>query len=205
MDRILMGKAFMAHRDFNTKDREKMAAKGHAMPDGSFPIRTRDDLKNAIRLVGMAKNKAAAKAHIIKRARALGLTELLPEDWVGEAAQAMTFEEFLEHHGVKGMRWGVRRSRSQLARESKSRTGKDIKDLSDDELRKLVTRMNLEQQYKSLSSRHNKTFVKAGAAFVGGVALNAVKQQLTNQAQAGMNKAIASALAKKAAKKAAGG
>ncbi len=52
------------------------------MPDGSFPIRNAADLENAIHLVGRAKNPAAAKAHIIKRARALMLKSKLPLSWL---------------------------------------------------------------------------------------------------------------------------
>jgi len=51
------------------------------MPDGSFPIVTLQDLKNAIKAHGRAKNPEAAKAHIKKRARALGHTELIPKNW----------------------------------------------------------------------------------------------------------------------------
>jgi cation transport regulator ChaB len=49
---------------------------------GGFPIQSKQDLENAIHAIGRAKNPAAAKAHIIKRARALGATESLPADWV---------------------------------------------------------------------------------------------------------------------------
>lgn len=59
-----------------------MAASGEALPDGSFPIATRADLANAIRAYGRASNQAEAKRHIIKRARALGATDALPEDWM---------------------------------------------------------------------------------------------------------------------------
>ena len=69
-------------RTFSAKERKKHAAsQGAAMKDGSFPIKNATDLKNAIRLVGNAKNPAAAKAHVIKRAKALGLTKSLPADW----------------------------------------------------------------------------------------------------------------------------
>lgn len=68
-------------REFSGKERDKASDKGHAMPDGSFPIENESDLKNAIKAYGRAKDKDAAKKHIIKRARALGLTDLLPEDW----------------------------------------------------------------------------------------------------------------------------
>jgi hypothetical protein len=76
----------LEERDFNTARREELADSGKAMADGSFPIVNREDLGNAIKLVGRSKNPAAAKRHIIKRARALGATDMLPDDWgVSEA------------------------------------------------------------------------------------------------------------------------
>lgn len=74
----------MQKRDFNTAQRKKLAGSGGAMSDGSFPIENAGDLKNAIRLVGNAKNPAVAKAWIIRRARALGLTGNLPDTWVSK-------------------------------------------------------------------------------------------------------------------------
>ena len=74
-------KDIMEKRDYNERARRRMAASGQAMPDGSFPIANRADLQNAIQSVGRAKDYEAAKRHIIARARALGLTEMLPEDW----------------------------------------------------------------------------------------------------------------------------
>lgn len=68
-------------REFKTKERKDLADKGNALPDGSFPIKSEQDLKNAIQAVGRAKDKAAAKAHIKKRARALGLESLIPAGW----------------------------------------------------------------------------------------------------------------------------
>jgi HK97 family phage prohead protease len=68
-------------KDYSQADRDKMAKSGQALPDGSFPIANEADLKNAIQAYGRASNQAAAKAHIIKRAKALGLTSLLPDGW----------------------------------------------------------------------------------------------------------------------------
>lgn len=68
-------------RDPSMKERERMAAAGTAMPDGSFPIANASDLRNAIQSVGRAKDYNAAKKHIITRARALGMIDALPEDW----------------------------------------------------------------------------------------------------------------------------
>lgn len=68
-------------RDYSAATRRRMAAEGQAMPDGSFPIANETDLRNAIQSVGRAGNYEAARRHIIRRARALGLTDILPEEW----------------------------------------------------------------------------------------------------------------------------
>ena len=73
---------------FSGKEREKLADEGEAMPDGSFPIRNEQDLKDAIRSVGRAKNEAKAKAWIKKRAKEMGKTDLLPDGWVEKAVGA---------------------------------------------------------------------------------------------------------------------
>jgi len=68
-------------KDYSTETRRRMAQSGEAMPDGSFPIADRGDLMDAIRSVGRASNYAAAKEHIVRRARALNAVDMLPEDW----------------------------------------------------------------------------------------------------------------------------
>ena len=70
-----------AFREVDTEERKKLADEGKAMPDGSFPIANVDDLKNAIQAIGRAKDPEAAKAHIKRRAKALGEEALIPEDW----------------------------------------------------------------------------------------------------------------------------
>lgn len=68
-------------RDFSAEERRKLAKQGKALPDGSFPIVNESDLRNAIQAFGRAGDKDKAKRHIIKRAKALGKTDLLPDDW----------------------------------------------------------------------------------------------------------------------------
>lgn len=77
MMRLVMEQARM----FNTEERKKAASAGAALPDGSFPIHNEKDLRNAIHALGRAKDVPRAKAHIIKRAKALGLSKLLPDSW----------------------------------------------------------------------------------------------------------------------------
>jgi len=79
-------------RQVKTPERKKLAAKGQAIKhnDGTvgFPIKTAADLKNAIQSFGRAKNKGATKAFIIRRAKALGATKLLPQGWLGSNDKA---------------------------------------------------------------------------------------------------------------------
>jgi hypothetical protein len=73
--------------------RREDAGAGVAMPNGDFPIPDRGHLESAIgRLGNYTGDKAAAKRHIIARARALGLVSMLPDDWNVSKA-----DEILDH------------------------------------------------------------------------------------------------------------
>lgn len=72
---------------------------------------------------------------------------------------------YLEHYGVKGMKWGVRRSKSQLSRargsskssaEKRERANrksavKNRRTMSDSELKKHIERLKLEREFKNLT------------------------------------------------------
>jgi hypothetical protein len=81
-------------RDFSHEQREHDAGTGAALPDGSFPIENEGDLRNAIHAYGRAKDKEKAKAHIEARAKALGLSHLLPEGWKIASVSISVEEEF---------------------------------------------------------------------------------------------------------------
>lgn len=66
---------------YSEEQRMSMAEEGMALEDGSFPIKNGDDLKNAIMAYGRAKDKVAAKAHIMKRATELDMLDMIPESW----------------------------------------------------------------------------------------------------------------------------
>ena len=76
-------------REFSSDERKSAAKQGQALPDGSFPIKTVSDLHNAVQAYGRAKNKAAAKAHIIKRAKALGAMDAIPDSWKKDDGEKM--------------------------------------------------------------------------------------------------------------------
>ena len=85
----------------------------------------------------------------------------------------------LLHYGILGMKWGVRRTPEQLRRargelksessssskssskQTSSKKSRSLSDLSDDELKKKVQRLQLEEQYKRL----NPESVSAGKKF----------------------------------------
>lgn len=67
------------YRDISQGRRKELAAKGWALPDGSYPIETVADLKAAITLAQSGHGDvAAAKALIRRRARELGVEALIP-------------------------------------------------------------------------------------------------------------------------------
>jgi len=77
----------MDKRDYSDKERQMLARRDMALPDGSFPIVTVADLRNAIQSVGRASNYSKARNHIIRRAEALNRADLLPEEWKPKKAQ----------------------------------------------------------------------------------------------------------------------
>lgn len=84
----------------------------------------------------------------------------------------------LVHYGVKGMRWGVRRTRAQLdaahpdataaaTLRDKASANKSTNVLSNAELQKVITRMNLEQNYARLiAGPPEKSKIKKGMSVV---------------------------------------
>lgn len=155
---------------------------------------------------------------------------------------ATEVNDILQHFGVKGMKWGVRRDRSsgvrtlrtgehvtvgirtrglgtgkvvvQRTKSSKLKThpdkaavqksAKKVKRgntdaLSNDELQKVVRRMNLERQFKDISSKEKRTV--PGAKFVGDVLLNIGKQQATRLGNQVVEQQLNSLLKKAGAKK----
>ena len=91
-----------------------------------------------------------------------------------------TIDDVLEHFGVKGMKWGVRKAsrhspgsedaQKAVAAQKKIKSGGGTKALSNKELQDLVTRLNLEQQYSNLTTNKQsklKTGQKAAKDILG--------------------------------------
>ena len=109
----------------------------------------------------------------------------------------------LTHHGVKGMKWGVRRKRPRVDDDAdahedsrRARDGKSAKSLSDAELRNRINRIQMEKQYAQLTASEKS----AGRKFITDVLSQAAKETAKNYAAQYMKKGI-DALIKKAATK----
>lgn len=89
-------------------------------------------------------------------------------------------DEFLEHYGIPGMKWGVRKQSKYSKSSGKSGGSKsrNLKDIPDDELRKIVNRMQLEKQYIDLVKQTSTT--GSGKKFANDIMKSAARQQLTS-------------------------
>jgi hypothetical protein len=72
-------KESLNEREYSDEERKDMADKGLALPDGSFPIKDLEDLKNAIQAYGRSKDQSATAKFIVKRAKALSAEDLIPD------------------------------------------------------------------------------------------------------------------------------
>lgn len=101
-------------------------------------------------------------------------------------------EDVLQHHGVKGMKWGIRRNRTQSSGTSRRKSKqsddhvrakelkkKKLSQLSNAELKELNNRMNLESQYRNLKRQN----VSAGQRFVRDVAYETAKNTASEYAR----------------------
>lgn len=170
--------------EFSTAQRKELTAKKMSLPDGSYPIRNVSDLKNAIASFGRAKNPELTKKWIIKRAKELDATDLLPEAWGVDSVEQFEkdSDSDIMHFGVLGMKWGVRKKKNSVSRkEQKKRANKKtsrdyneteflrkrkVKSLSNAQLKKAITRMQLEQQYKQLSKNDRSKLQRIGEKFL---------------------------------------
>jgi hypothetical protein len=91
----------------------------------------------------------------------------------------------LMHHGVKGMRWGVRKQRIKGAKRWTSKKQAKIDGMSDDQLKKANNRLRLEKEYKQLTQTKLDKYRKR----VGKAAEEAALNTLRNALQKGFKSA----------------
>ena len=111
---------------------------------------------------------------------------------------------YIAHFGVKGMKWGVRRSSKAteptviVNRQSKrAHKGDEARSLSNSELKARIERLNLEQNYNRLIiPDKGKSVAAVVMATLGGMALSAVKDSANGYIKYGINQAIKTGISK---------
>ena len=104
----------------------------------------------------------------------------------------LTDSDRIEHSGVRGMKWGRRKARPAKTRSTTGRTkfrgNSKIKDMSNEELKNRVARLNMEQQYKKLNSSVTQT----GKKIVLGILIGSATAIGSKYAQKGIETGISS-------------
>lgn len=96
--------------------------------------------------------------------------------------------ETLVHYGIQGMKWGIRRTPDQLGhkkkvakpankrakesaedKEKSSSSKKSVHELTDDELKEAISRLELEKRYKELQRSTNPPKTNEAKSFVENV------------------------------------
>lgn len=94
-------------------------------------------------------------------------------------------DDVLAHYGIKGMRWGIRKSRIKGAKRWTSKKQAKIDGMSDDQLRRVNNRLRLEKEYRQLT----QTRMERYRARAGKVVEEAAANTLQNAIQKGLKKA----------------
>jgi hypothetical protein len=119
--------------DLNTAARECAARRGWAMEGGRYPIRSKElhgasDLAKAIKAVGRGGGSHdEIRRHIMKRARSLGLSDQIPDEWTSSGnspnteseAAPTTFQDTSEEHECpEGKHWDEEQEKCVADEES---------------------------------------------------------------------------------------
>ncbi len=105
-------------------------------------------------------------------------------------------EKILEHSGVLGMRWGIRRGSSSSSSASedhnklRSLRKKKGKELTDAEIKSALSRLKLEKEYKDLTKREVSGFEKAAKGVIADAAKETAKKYVAQYMGVGIEKVI---------------
>ncbi len=120
-------------RAFSTEQRVRLARQGKAIPQrnsegeivsGGYPIVTVGDLRNAIQAIGRAAagERGKVMAHIKRRAKALGRSDLIPDTWKRNTTQGKM----------------AAKSRPTVPGKETHMAALDLSAIEDDDLRKTI-------------------------------------------------------------------
>lgn len=97
-------------------------------------------------------------------------------------------KDYLEHHGVQGMRWGIRKATAKSSRHNDAKKikssnhnkqeitkstiskQKKAKDMSNDELFKAIQRQQLINQYNALTNPKKTSHIQKATKYISSIA-----------------------------------
>jgi hypothetical protein len=84
--------------------------------------------------------------------------------------EEVTMDDYIQHVGILGMRWGRRKSKSSPSADhikAHSLKTKKLSEMSNEEIRTLTNRMQLESQFKNLQPKKVNYGKKIASATLG--------------------------------------
>lgn len=113
----------------------------------------------------------------------------------------MTYNDYLAHYGILGMKWGKKNgppyplTSSQMSSSERKQNTPKAEDLSDEELNKKINRLRKEKEYEQLTAPEPskaKKWVKSVLIGIGGAATGAFVGFIGKKIGLGAGKAIVS-------------
>jgi len=94
-------------------------------------------------------------------------------------------DKYIQHVGIFGMKWGIRKRGPASSEHAKAREikKKHVSELSNDELKTVITRLGLEKQYKDI----NAASTSKGGRFISSLLLKIGGQLINTYASTRVN------------------
>jgi len=144
------GRAKRSGRDFDVKAAKDRLSKLLADNPG---LKVKEALKEDKRKKYRAEIKLRQLLKLLKDRK----LRVVQQSEGGYNMANLSLNEFLAHHGIKGQRWGIRRKKNSSGLVSQDHAAvaklrrKPLSQLSNDDIKKLTARLNLEKSYRELA------------------------------------------------------
>lgn len=92
-------------------------------------------------------------------------------------------QDYLEHYGKKGMKWGVRKKRTLSTPTGKKTVGKGMTPTGKKSTTSSKVKKAAQTKISALNTSRNRKVIKRGAGFVSGILVVAGRKAITSYAR----------------------